>query len=63
MIGLEKKKTYHYNGRENKYHQNQTISGQNRFIMKNMETIRIESDYNTNKTRFNITNNKRLRNC
>ncbi len=62
-IGSEKRKTCHHGGRENKHHQNQMISDQNRLITKDIEAIRIGSDYNTNKTRLNVANNKGLRNC
>ncbi len=63
MIGSEKRKTHHHNNRENKHYQNQTISDQNRLIIKDMEIIRIGSDYNTNKIRLNVANSKGLRNC
>ncbi len=61
-IGSEKRKIYHYGSRESKHCQNQATSGQNRLTTKDMEAIRIGSDYNTNKTRLNITNSKGLRN-
>ncbi len=62
-IGSEKRKICHHDGRESKYCQNQTISGQNRLTTKDVEAIRMESGYNTNKTRLNVTNSKGLRNC